>query len=75
MFRKNEAKKVTEKVKKVVKQAIKSKAWINLYRCVDEHCQALKKLYGKAPKIDKKMSLKELQKVYDEIHQDKYGHL
>jgi len=69
---------IKEKLKKtvkVVKQAVKNKEWINLYRCVDEHCIALKELYGKAPKIDRKMSLKKLQKVYDDIHKDKYGHL
>ena len=60
---------------KKVEEAVKSKEWIQLYRTVDEHCIALKVKYNKAPKIDKKMSLKELQKVYDEIHQNKYGHL
>jgi len=73
--RKKKTSTVATKIKKEVKQAVKSKEWINLYRCVDEHCIALKELYGKAPKIDKKMSLEELQKVYDEIHADKYGHL
>lgn len=68
-------KSVTEKVKAKMEKMVKSREWLNLYDCLYVHCKALEDKFGKAPKLSKSMSLAKLQKLYEDIHADKYGHL
>lgn len=71
----DERKTLREKVAKNMTQMIKSKEWLQLYSTLQTHVEALRVQYGKSPRLSKKMSMEQLQKLYTDIHADKWGHL
>jgi len=53
-----------------------------MYDCLYVHVKIIEERvaagtpgFTKVPKLDKSMSMEQLQTLYDEIHTDKYGHL
>lgn len=74
---KDEKVSVKETVKKKPKprKVVKNKEDVLLYNTVRVHVKAIKDKHKKSLKLNEKMSVKQLEKLLDEIHSGKYGKL
>jgi len=76
--RRDNARKAEElraKVKVRMESMVRSKEYIGRYSTLQGHVDALNRLYGKAPELNKQMSLDELKQLHVDIKQEKYGKL
>ena len=62
-------------IRKKMKTKIRGSKFLLRYKCVEEHLKKIQELYGKAPKLKRSISEEDLEKLYVEIHQGKYGKL